>query len=104
MIARVWKARAEESRVEDYVRHFTEHVAPALATVRGYQASQVLCNCEVDPAEVVVVTWWTSLEAIHGFAGSEIGHAVIDPEARRVLVSCDDRVTHYTVVAEHARR
>jgi hypothetical protein len=50
------------------------------------------------------VTWWRSLDAIHGFAGSDIGRAVIDPEARRVLVSCDESVAHYTVVAEHPAR
>src|SRR5204863_6991025 len=81
MDARVWKARAEAARVQAYVRHFTEQVVPVLAAVRGYQGLQVLCNREVDPQEVVVVTWWNSLEALHGFAGSDIGRAVIDPEA-----------------------
>jgi heme-degrading monooxygenase HmoA len=104
MIARVWKAKADASGVEDYVRYFTEHVVPALAAVQGYQGSQVLCNPGLDPTDVVVVTWWNSLDAIHGFAGSDIGRAVIDPEARQVLVSCDERVTHYTVVAEHEGR
>jgi len=104
MIARVWKAKARASRVQDYVRHFTEQVAPALATVRGYQGSQVFCNHELDPTDLVVVTWWNSRDAIHGFAGTDIGRAVIDPEARQMLVSCDESVTHYSVVAEHEAR
>ena len=102
MIARVWKARAELARLQEYLRHFTEHVVPVLASVRGYQGAQVLCNRELDPADVVVVTWWSSIEAVHAFAGDDLRRAVIDPEARQVLVSCDDSVTHYAVVAEHA--
>lgn len=98
----MWKATANASRVEDYVRHFTEQVAPALAAVRGYRGAQVLSNPGLDPTDVVVVTWWDSLDAIHRFAGSDIGRAVIDPRAREVLLSCDESVTHYTVVAEHA--
>ena len=104
MIARVWKAKANASSVDEYIRHFTEHVAPALAAVSGYEGSQVLCNPGLDPTDIVVVTWWSSLDVIHGFAGSDIGRAVIDPEARRVLVSCDESVAHYTVVAEHPAR
>ena len=29
---------------------------------------------------------------------------VIDPEARQLLLSCDDRVTHYTVMADRRSR
>jgi heme-degrading monooxygenase HmoA len=104
MIARVWRATLDASHVQDYVRHFTEHVAPALAAVGGYQGSQVLCTGDSNPADVVVVTWWNSLDAIHGFAGTDISRAVIDPEARQVLLSCDDRVTHYTVMADFPAR
>jgi heme-degrading monooxygenase HmoA len=104
MIARVWKATVDVSEVDAYVRHFAEHVAPALARVDGYQGSQVLCNRDAHPTDLVVVTWWNSLDAIRGFAGDDIGRAVIDSEARQVLLSCDDRVTHYTVIADHRSR
>jgi heme-degrading monooxygenase HmoA len=104
MIARVWKATADASQLEGYVRHFTEHVVPALVRVDGYEGSQLLCNREVTPTDLVVVTWWNSLDAIRGFAGSDISRAVIDPRARQVLLSCDERVMHYTVIADHAPR
>jgi heme-degrading monooxygenase HmoA len=100
MIARVWKARIDLARVDDYLRHFAEHVGPALASVRGYEGSQVLCDRESDPAELMVMTWWSSREVIQDFAGSDINRAVIDPAARQILVSCEESVAHYSVIAE----
>jgi heme-degrading monooxygenase HmoA len=102
VIARIWKATAQASRIQDYVLHFTEQVARTLATVPGYRGAQVLCAPESDPAELVVVTWWSSREAIQAFAGADIGRAVVASDIRPMFVSWDETVTHYSVLAEHA--
>jgi hypothetical protein len=47
--------------------------------------------------EIVVVTWWASLDAIRAFAGADVERAVVDPEVRPLLSAWDDRVTHYEI-------
>ena len=50
-----------------------------------------------------MVTRWTSIEAIRGFAGEDLERAVVEPEARALLVSFDERVQHRTIVLDVAR-
>ena len=46
----------------------------------------------------VVVTLWESHDAIHRFAGEDIGLAVVAPEARALLIEWESTVEHYEVV------
>jgi heme-degrading monooxygenase HmoA len=50
--------------------------------------------------ELQVLTLWDSLDAIRRFAGGNPEHAVVEPEARAVLVTYDSTVTHHTVVVD----
>ena len=51
-----------------------------------------------DSVELVVLTLWDSIEAIRQFAGPEPNKALVEPEARAVLTSFDEYVTHFEVV------
>jgi heme-degrading monooxygenase HmoA len=51
-----------------------------------------------DKVELVVLTLWESMDAIQKFAGTEPNRAVVEPEARAVLTSFDDSVTHFEVI------
>ena len=42
-----------------------------------------------------VVTEWASFDAIRRFAGATIDRAGVEPEARSLLLSWDERVTHH---------
>ena len=53
-----------------------------------------------DAVEFVVITWWRSLEAIRGFAGSDLEHAVVTEEAASLLTQFDRRVRHYELVVK----
>jgi hypothetical protein len=48
----------------------------------------------------VALSFWTSYDAIRGFAGEDIETAVYYPEDDRYLVQREDTVTHYEVRAE----
>jgi heme-degrading monooxygenase HmoA len=98
MVARVWKATLASTRVAEYRRHFDDRVIPALIRTSGYLGAQVLITPDVDPAELVVVTWWSSLDAIRAFAGPDVRRAVVDPEARAMLMRCEETVTLYDVI------
>jgi heme-degrading monooxygenase HmoA len=57
-----------------------------------------------DGVEILVLTFWRSLDAIHGFAGADLEAAVVAEEAAALLTGFDRRVRHYEVgVQDDAR-
>ena len=55
---------------------------------------------ELDAArtEVVTVSRWVSRDAIRGFAGDDIDHAVFYPEDDKYLLERDRQVAHYEML------
>lgn len=88
------------------MRYFRDALAPELAARPGYLGASILqadLQAERGGAiELTVITRWASLDAIRGFAGHDHERAVVEPEARAVLLSFDDRVEHRTVVLDLA--
>lgn len=97
MIVRVWRGVAEGAGVERYHRHVTGRVFPELRKLPGHLAGVVLRRVVAGETEVVVVTAWESMAAVEAFAGTDVGKAVVEPEARAALTRFDDFVTHYDV-------
>jgi heme-degrading monooxygenase HmoA len=95
MIARVWRGRT--SNVASYRAHLEGKVLPVLQDLDGYQGAKLLTRADGRDVEIVVVTWWASLDAIRAFAGADVERAVVDPEVRPLLSAWDDRVTHYEI-------
>jgi mannose-6-phosphate isomerase-like protein (cupin superfamily) len=96
VIARRWRAWVDGAPNADaYVAHFTNAVRPQLEVVDGFLGA-TLERVEDDGGrtEIVVITRWSSMEAIRSFAGEDVDAAVVAPEARAVLVDFDTRVRH----------
>lgn len=100
MIARVWTARASKTSAAVYTEHFFNAVLPSVRRVPGYLGASVLQQDGDEDVEIVVITRWTSLDAIREFAGDPIDQAVVTGEAREMLASFDDRVRHYHVALD----
>jgi mannose-6-phosphate isomerase-like protein (cupin superfamily) len=95
VIARRWTARANGAAEADaYVAHFEGAVRPELDETAGFLGATVERVQHDSEVEIVVVTRWESLDAIRAFAGENVEQAVVEPEARAVLSSFDDRVRH----------
>jgi len=78
-------------------------VFPALAAIDGHKGAYLLRRAvggatQDEEIEFVVLTLWDSMEAVRRFAGDTPDKAVVEPEARAVLSSFDDLVTHFEVV------
>jgi heme-degrading monooxygenase HmoA len=98
MIVREWRGRATRSQADAYPRHFRERVISELREVPGFMGAQ-LSRRDVDGGvEFLVLTQWQSMDAIRGFAGTEVDKAVVEPGAAAALVEFDERVRHYEVV------
>lgn len=98
MIARFWSARATPSGARSYADHLKTHVLPAVRKVDGYAGAQLLTRRTSEAVEIVVITWWRSLDTIRGFAGADIEEAVVADEAVSLLSQFDARVRHYELV------
>ena len=102
MIARIWKAETTAAGAPGYAKHLRAHVVPALRQVDGYAGAMLLERALSGVVEVVVITLWRSLDAIRGFAGADLEHAVVADEADAVLTAYDRRVRHYELVVDDA--
>jgi mannose-6-phosphate isomerase-like protein (cupin superfamily) len=96
MIARRWRGWADGPENADaYVAHFHNQVRPQLEATDGFIDARVeRVADDRGRIELVVVTRWTSLDAIRAFAGDEVDVAVVEPAARAVLSDFDSDVRH----------
>ncbi len=73
---------------------------PTVREVDGYAGAMLLERAVSDAVEIIVITWWRSLDSIRGFAGADFERAVVADEAASLLTQFDRRVRHYRLVVE----
>ena len=100
MIIREWRGRAATASGEAYPEHFRASVLPELLQVPGFLGAHLSRRQLEDRIEFLVLTRWQSIEAIRGFAGSNISKAVVEPAAVAALLDFDASVQHYEVIEE----
>jgi heme-degrading monooxygenase HmoA len=98
MIIREWRGRASPDRTGEYPKHFRESVLPALRTVPGFLGAWLSERREGERVEFVVLTRWTSMDAVRAFAGTNPDNAVVEPGAIAALSDYDRTVRHYQVL------
>ena len=102
MIARRWTARATRGGAAAYTAFFERELVPQLRGIEGHMGALVMTR-DAEVVEITVLTFWASMEAIARFAGPSPDVAVVEPEARAVLQSFDDRVVHQAVAIDTLR-
>ncbi|MFI5011838.1 MAG: antibiotic biosynthesis monooxygenase family protein [Hyphomicrobiales bacterium] len=102
MIVRIWRGREKKGHAGAYRRHLEGAVFPQLAALPGFMGASLLQRDAGGEAEMLVMTRWASMEAVKAFSGPQPERAVVEPEARAVLASFDEIVTHHEVVSELA--
>jgi heme-degrading monooxygenase HmoA len=100
MIARYWSAQTTAAQAPAYAEHLRERVLPALRAVEGYCGARLLQRPIPDGVEIIVLTFWQSLDAIRAFAGADLEGAVVAAEAAALLSRFDSRARHYEVAVE----
>ena len=100
MIARVWSAQTTGAQASAYVEHLRTQVLPAVRRVDGYRGAMLLERAAPEAVEIIVLTFWRSLDAINGFAGADLEGAVVAEEAVALLTQFDRRVRHYEVAVQ----
>jgi heme-degrading monooxygenase HmoA len=85
MILRMWRGQSTAEKANEYVRHATTKVFPALRAIEGHRGAYMLRHTLNDTVELVVLTLWESMDAVRKFGGAEPNRAVVEPDARAVL-------------------
>jgi heme-degrading monooxygenase HmoA len=99
----MWKGRASAEKAAAYARHAMERVFPGLSAMQGHRGAYLLRRTVDGAVEFVVLTLWSSMEAIRKFAGTEPDRAVVEPGAKAALTEFDPMVTHFDVVCDTVR-
>ncbi len=100
MIARIWSAQTTPTQAPEYAAHLKTQVLPALRAVDGYGGAMLFERGVGDAMEIIVITYWQSLDSIRGFAGDDLERAVVADEAAVLLTQFDRRVRHYEVAVK----
>ena len=100
MIARIWRGWAATATADDYQRHYETEVNENLRSVSGFRGARLLRSQDGQEMMFTSITFFTSLDAIRGFAGDDYEVAVVEEAARRALSRWDEQVSHHEVAAE----
>jgi hypothetical protein len=97
MIARIWRGWASQATAGDYQRHYETEVSGHLQGIEGFCGARLL-RCD-DGQEVMFtsVAFFTTIDAVRGFAGEDYEQAVVEEAARQALNRWDERVSHHHV-------
>jgi heme-degrading monooxygenase HmoA len=69
-----------------------------LRKVDGFWGAKLFMRHAGGEVEILVETFWRSLDSIRTFAGSDVEAAVVSEEAATMLTEFDGRVRHYETV------
>ena len=98
MISRQWRGLARQDCAEAYIEHLSSETFPAIQRLPGFVSASILRRTVPLGVEFLVVTQWTSIESIRGFAGSKPEAAVVPQKVREMMIEYDQTVRHYEVV------
>jgi len=98
MIVRSWAGRTRAGDLERYVEYVRSTGLDAFAATPGNLGFEVHGRRDGETAEVVVVSYWASMDAVRAFAGDEPERAVFYPEDDHFLVDRDLDVRHRDVL------
>ena len=102
LTVRTWSATADAEGAGNYSRYFTGTLLPALRKLPGFEGAYLLRR-DLDgngTVELTAHTFWESPAAIRAFAGDDITVAVVEPEARAMLLDFDRTATHRSMEAD----
>ena len=95
MIARIWHGWTSPENADAYEQLLKTTILPGIHRVKGYAGAHLLRRAGDGETEFITITMWESMEAIRAFAGPEGTHAVVPPEAQKLLKRYDPASIHY---------
>jgi len=103
MIARIWRGWAPRATADDYQCHYESEVSEHLQAVDGFRGARLLRRDDGQEVMFTSITWFTSVDAVRGFAGDDYEQAVVEEAAQQALSRWDERVSHHEVAVDLRR-
>ena len=95
-VLREWRAEIRRELKDDYVAYVTATGLDGYRKTAGNLGAMIATrDLDERRSEIVTLSWWTSYEAIEGFAGKDIARAHYYPEDDRSLLTRPETVQHY---------
>jgi heme-degrading monooxygenase HmoA len=98
MIARTWRGSVRADDADGYLAYLRSTGLAAYRSTAGHLGTLGLRRAVDGTVEYLLVTLWSSSDAIRGFAGEDVDRAVFYPEDDRYLVKREKRVGHFEAV------
>jgi heme-degrading monooxygenase HmoA len=96
-LIRVFRARVTPGKEDEFRAFFAGEAVAIVRRFDGLVSVQVGLPTEASPHEFLMVTTWTSLEALKAFTGEAWQEAYIDPREAPLLKEV--QVQHYAEAA-----
>jgi hypothetical protein len=98
MIVRMWHGRVPTAKAPAYRAFLNARAIPDYRAVAGNVSVHILERPDGDVTHFITMTFWETLDVIHGFAGADIEIAKYYPEDADFLLEYEPTVVHYEVV------
>jgi len=103
MIVRIWHGVTPAAKSDEYFDYLNATRVRDYRATDGNQGVYVLRRIEGDRAHFLTVSFWESMEAIEGFAGSDPERAMYYPEDEEFLLDFEPTVEHYEILTGSRR-
>ena len=97
MISRIWHGWTTPANADAYENLLRSEIFHAIdgRSIEGFRGIDLLRREHGSEVEFVTIMWFTSLDAVRAFAGSDYEVAVVPPAAQALLARFDARSAHY---------
>jgi heme-degrading monooxygenase HmoA len=103
LIARIWRGQTRASVSEEYSKYLYEKGVCEIAKIAGNRGVQMLRMVRDDIAEFQVLSYWSSIDAIKGFAGDDYEKVRHLPDDSKYMIGLAPTVQHFEVVVNDWR-
>jgi heme-degrading monooxygenase HmoA len=100
MIIRTWRGLARQERADAYVDYFRETGLAEYRATPGNLGVTMLRRAVAQGIEFLIVSRWSSMEAVRTFAGEEPERARFYPDDEAYFVSVEEHADHFEVVLD----
>ena len=97
MVARVWHGRTPADKTDEYRQYLFEAGVKKIATLPGNRGVQMMVSDTADRGEFMVISYWDSIDAIKGYAGSDYTKVHDLPRDRDFLIDKESLVRHFSL-------
>jgi len=100
MIARLWHGRVNRAKADAYQDYVSRTGLVDYRQTPGNRGAWLLRRDEGDITHFTTLSFWDSLAAVEGFAGSDYELARYYPEDDEFLLERELKVQHHVVVGD----